>query len=118
MTKTPIIEYFKYFCLTAILLNLSASLFAAEHKTGEIWLDRCARCHGDTGDGNTPLGRKLKVADYRTQEMQQKLTDDYIRKLIIEGKIVGDKAVMPSFKDELSTDDVQELIAYIRKLAK
>lgn len=117
-TKPSLNKYRILISLAVLLPCFSGRLLASDHKVGEIWLDKCSRCHGDTGDGNTPLGKKLKVSNYHVKEVQAKFTDEYLHKIIDEGKIDGDKRVMPSFKDEFSDDEVNKLTAYIRKLAK
>lgn len=106
--------------IVVFLSFIWAGLAAAAEKanTCELWLDSCARCHGDTGRGDTPLGKKLKVRDYSTQQAQADFTDEYLHKMIMDGKIIDGKKVMPSYREELNEKQVAELVAYIRALTK
>lgn len=84
----------------------------------DIWLDECARCHGEAGKGDTPLGRSLHVLDYSSKEAQAKFSDEKIVELISQGKIRNGKKVMPAYRGTLSPAENKALIAYIRSLAK
>ena len=72
--------------------------------------DTCASCHGASGEGSD-LGKALKVPDLRSKTVQD-MTDDDIRKVIASGK-----ANMPAFGSQLSSDDINGLLAVIRSFA-
>jgi mono/diheme cytochrome c family protein len=107
-------------CIGVLVTTLLVSPLAraASTTTAELWLDKCARCHGDTGSGDTPLGKKLKVVDYSSKKAQEVFTDEYLLKLIFEGKTVNNKVVMPGYKDEITAEEANHLVRYIRSLAK
>jgi mono/diheme cytochrome c family protein len=71
----------------------------------------CVACHGEDGSG-TPTGLSLMAPDLRSDQVQ-KLTDDDLKKQVSEGK-----NNMPPFKDTLSADDIQAVVAYVRTFAK
>lgn len=105
--------------LTAILtcaFLAGASLVAADVKAN--WEKHCQKCHGADGKGQTTMGKKLKVLDYTNPEHQKKFTDEEAIKITKEGKKEGDKTLMKAFKDELSDQEIKELVEYIRKFAK
>jgi mono/diheme cytochrome c family protein len=104
--------------LLTTTLVLPSIVRATGSATAELWLDKCARCHGDTGAGDTPLGRKLKVADYSSKKAQEAFTDEYLAKLIVEGKTTNHKIVMPAYNEQITDGEVKNLVGYIRSLAK
>jgi mono/diheme cytochrome c family protein len=71
----------------------------------------CASCHARDGSGKTAVGKSLKAQDLRAQEIQKK-TDAELAGIVREGK-----KNMPAFKT-LTTREVQDLITYIRQLAR
>jgi mono/diheme cytochrome c family protein len=73
---------------------------------------RCAACHGADGSGNTAMGKSMKLRDLRSADVQ-KQTDEELTAIIANGK-----GGMPTFKDKLTGDQIKQLVAYIRELAK
>lgn len=82
----------------------------------ENWDNHCTKCHGDDGKGQTKAGKKLQVKDYTDAAVQQKMKDDEMTKTITEGVFDKGKEKMKAYKDELSADEIKDLIAYIRKM--
>ena len=85
-------------------------------SASDNWDNDCASCHGSDGKGQTKTGKKLKIKDYTDASVQAALKDEDITKAITEG-IKGDngKEKMKSFKDDLSADEVKDLVGFIRK---
>jgi cytochrome c553 len=85
-------------------------------SASDNWDNSCASCHGSDGKGQTKTGKKLKIKDYTDASVQAGLKDDEMAKAITEG-IKGDngKEKMKSFKDDLSADEVKDLVGFIRK---
>jgi cytochrome c6 len=104
---------------TAILTGLflaAGSLSAADVKAN--WEKHCQKCHGADGKGQTTMGKKLKVMDYTDPKMQAKFTDEEAFKVTKEGKKEGDKTLMKAYKEDLSDQEIKDLIGYVRKFAK
>ena len=59
-----------------MITPLSSGAATAE----DTYTETCAICHGADGAGQTARGKKLKLKDLRSPEVQ-KLTDQYIAKL-------------------------------------
>ncbi|MEO6995718.1 MAG: cytochrome c [Lacunisphaera sp.] len=98
-----------------VLLFGTAVSFAA--PATENWENNCTKCHGDDGKGQTKAGKKLQVKDYTDAKVQADMTDDEMIKVITDGaKDKGGKEKMKSFKDDLSADEIKDLVAYIRKM--
>lgn len=107
-------------CFPIIVSALGLALFtpsAFSAPAAENWENHCAKCHGADGKGQTKAGRKLKVKDYTDAAVQAKMTDEEMIKATADG-IVGDdgKEKMKAYKDELSSDEIKELVAYIRAM--
>ena len=112
MYKTKIMKTRIQSLLIAGSLTCIASMaFAGD--AAETWNTSCAGCHGKDGSGNTIMGKKAGVADYRDPKVQAKFTDEEASKIIHDGK-----NKMKSYKDRLTDDQIKGLIAYIRSLKK
>jgi cytochrome c6 len=74
------------------------------------------KCHGADGKGQTKAGKKLDLKDYTSAEVQAKMTDEEIIKAITDG-VTDEKGKerMKAYKDELSADEITDLLAYVRK---
>jgi mono/diheme cytochrome c family protein len=79
----------------------------------EIWEQRCTVCHGADGRGRTKKGRQLKSPDMTRPKWQAHISDEKMARAIANGV---PKRKMPAFKDKLSTEEIQALVAYIRGL--
>jgi mono/diheme cytochrome c family protein len=94
---------------------VSASALAqADKKIERTWKSKCASCHGASGKGDTDKGKELKVVDMTTAAFQAK-KDDELKKAILEGV---EKEKSHSFKSELTPEQVDGLVAYIRSFKK
>ncbi len=102
-------------------LVLSALAFAdVDKKSERSWKAKCASCHGQTGTGDTEKGKQLKVEDMTSAAFQAK-SDDVLKKAIVDGVHTekdGVKQDMPSFKADLTPDQVTALVAYMRTFKK
>ena len=72
----------------------------------------CAPCHGMDGSANTPAGKSTKAKDLRSPAVQKK-TDEELANQIRNGK-----GPMPGFKARFKENEIAELVAFIRALAK
>ena len=92
---------------------LAAPVFAADPQTEKVYLDKCSVCHGEDGAGKTAKGKKLKMKDIRSPEVQ-KMTEAQFADVIIKGKGTD----MDAFEKELGKDMCQKLAAFMKELAK
>lgn len=95
---------------------LGVTLASQAAPASENWENYCQKCHGADGKGQTKSGKKLQLRDYTDAKVQAELKDDEMIKAIADG--VTDKAgkeKMKAYKDELSEQEITELVAYIRK---
>ena len=88
--------------------------------TGEkIFQSRCFVCHGRDGRGSGPASQGLsqKPQDLTDPTWQRSVNDDQIKTVIrAGGAILGKSGAMPPNPD-LSDDDLNSLIGYVRHLA-
>lgn len=89
----------------------------AGQTTAALWADKCAGCHGATGNGKTKYGKKHKIPSFATAKWQSKITDDEILNTITNGVYEHGNKLMPPFKEKLSATQIAELGKYVRTLA-
>jgi cytochrome c553 len=101
--------------LAGVLLAAGATAsFAA--PASENWENHCTKCHGEDGKGQTKVGKKLKLKDYTDAAVQAEMKDEEMTKAIAQGiNDAAGKEKMKAYKDELSADEIKDLVAYIRK---
>lgn len=106
---------------THTTLLLCALAFASGPTLGlaapvaENWENHCTKCHGADGKGQTKAGKKLDLKDYTDAAVQAKMTDADMTKAIAEGIFEKGKERMKAYKEELSADEIKDLVAYVRK---
>ena len=92
----------------------AATLSAGFAQTGveKVYLDKCANCHSKDGSGQTVRGKKLKLRDLRSADVQKQDDAKWIE-LLSKGK--GD---MPAYQKELGDDQIKALVAHLREMGK
>jgi mono/diheme cytochrome c family protein len=81
----------------------------------------CASCHGPTGAGDGPAGQTLqpRPAHHNDGAYMNALSNEHLFKVIKEGGAsVGKSPLMAPWGGALSDDQIRDVIAYIRTLAK
>lgn len=102
--------------LMVLVVMAAPALLADGGKAdaGKVVFDkRCASCHGKMGEGNPAIAKAMKVEFQAlgSKEVQAK-SDDELRKIITEG--TDKKKPVKG----LSEEDLANVIAYLRTLAK
>jgi len=84
----------------------------------KLFTTKCVVCHGDHGAGDGPGAAALnpKPRAFSDATWQASVTDDHIKKTIVEGgAAVGKSAAMPSNPDLAEKgDEVSELVKIVR----
>ena len=92
----------------------------AEQADGQrLFQTRCFVCHGRRGKGDGPSATGLaeKPQDLTDQNWQKNTTDDRIRSVIQGGGIaIGKSGAMPPNPD-LTQEQIQGLVTFVRSLA-
>jgi mono/diheme cytochrome c family protein len=100
----------------AVVCFLSALSFAGTGTTpaaGEnLFKSHCVLCHGTDATGNTTMGKQLKARNLHSAIVQKK-SDAELKHIITDGE-----GNMPPFSAQLSSAQIDELVAYVRQLAK
>jgi cytochrome c553 len=102
--------------ILAGLALVGVTLASQAAPASENWENYCQKCHGADGKGQTKTGRKLNVKDYTDGAVQAEMKDDEMAKVISDGATdKNGKERMKAFKDDLSSDEINDLVAFIRK---
>ena len=94
---------------------LGATLASYAATASDNWENHCQKCHGADGKGQTKIGKKLDVKDYTDPAVQAAMKDEDMIKAIDDGVTKDGKERMKGFKEELSSQETKDLVAYIRK---
>jgi cytochrome c6 len=84
----------------------------ADDKSAATYKAKCATCHGADGKGDTPAGKSTKVRSFADTEVVKASDDD------LAGIIEKGKAKMPGYGKSMKPDEIKDMAAYIRSLAK
>lgn len=100
--------------LLFVFIGLVGCAFAQDNtSSGKVAFgSHCAVCHGVDGKGNTTMGKQLNAPDLNSEAVQKMSSDDM-------AKIVsGGKGSMPAFADQLSSDEIADVVRYVHTLGK
>jgi mono/diheme cytochrome c family protein len=78
----------------------------------DLFVAKCAICHGADGAAKTAMGKNLKIRDFHMPEVQRQ-SDAELTTTITKGK-----GKMPTFEGKLTSEQVSQAVAYIRQLGK
>jgi mono/diheme cytochrome c family protein len=96
--------------LALILLLSLVSAVALADTTADTYKRKCAACHGASGEGDTMLGKNLKIRSLRSPDVQKK-SDEELFNIISKGRYK-----MPAFDHKLSKEQIHDLVRHIRSL--
>lgn len=91
-----------------------AAAFGADTDASQLFLAKCASCHGQDGKGSAKMAKMLKVDVSKldlTCKTAVKATDEGLTKVTSEGL-----KKMPKFQDKLTAVQIEALVKYIRTL--
>jgi cytochrome c551/c552 len=109
-----------FFCYLLSAIGLCVTVGRADSGTSgeKIFQSRCFVCHGRDGRGSGPASQGLaqKPQDLTDPIWQRGVTDDQIKNVIrAGGAIMGKSGAMPPNPD-LSGDELNSLLEYVRHL--
>ncbi len=97
-------------------LVMYLSMVTDADKRGEIvFKTNCILCHGVNGDG---MGRASVLFDPPPTDLTRSDKNDVYKKMIISmgGEAMGRSSVMPIWGMELSESEIDDVVAYLRKI--
>ena len=103
---------FVTFTAIAAGLLLTGADAGAQGDAKDLYLSKCATCHGPDGVAKTAMGRKLKVKDVHATAAS--MSADAMIKIVSDGKGPDMDAYGKQFKPE----QIKALVDYYRSLAK
>ena len=86
---------------------------AAAADAGTIYNRQCVSCHGRDGRGRTRKGRQTKARDMTNASWQDDVSDERLFNSISNGR-----GKMPAFRKKISENDVDALVAYVRRMRR
>jgi len=101
-----------------VFVAISAGCFLVPNLAGQsqsgrdVYLDKCAVCHGEDGAGKTIKGKKVHCKDIRDTIKKDSEAD--MIKVATDGKGVN----MDSYKKQFSPEQIRAAVEYYRSLAK
>jgi cytochrome c6 len=98
--------------MALMALGLMGVPAEAQDGGAALYKTKCAACHGADGKGDTAVGKADKIRDLSSADVQQQSDAD------LTAVITAGKGKMPAYGKSLKPDQVKDLVAYIRSLAK
>jgi mono/diheme cytochrome c family protein len=97
--------------MIAALLALTAPRTASAAVDAKaLFLDNCAKCHGEKGDADTELGARYMAQDFTDPEFKQKFNVEKAKQVITNGV---KETKMKAWKSELSKEQIDALAKYV-----
>jgi mono/diheme cytochrome c family protein len=102
---------------TAALENPLASDASAAERGQKLFLQRCALCHGNNGNGRGPAARgmKPKPLDFSHAARMESVTDGQLYWAIQNG---SPGTPMPAWKSVMTEQEIWETVSFIKTLVK
>lgn len=104
--------FFRHALTLAAMAAMAGLAALAQNDGKDVYVNKCAICHGPDGAGKTARGKKLKVVDVR--ESSKKFSAEEMIKAVQDGK----GANMDSYGKDLSKEQIKAVVDHYRGLAK
>lgn len=84
-------------------------------QTKALFNEKCARCHGEDGRGETRDGKMLDAPNFTDEKWwaEEDKGDEHFVNFITNGK-----DGMPAFGKKLSNEEIKALVSYVRRFKK
>src|SRR4051812_6059272 len=105
-------SYAVQLAVAAALLGFASVPVHAQSAGESLYKTKCAACHGADGKGETAIGKANKLQDLGSGDVQ-KQSDTQLSEIITNGK-----SKMPAYGKSLKPEQIKDLVAYVRAMAK
>ena len=99
-----------YVVIAFASLAISADECLAQSDAQSNYVSKCQACHGATGAGETSTGKFMKVKSFNDSQVTS-MTDAALNNVITNGS-----GKMPAFQNNLSGDQISNLVQYLHQL--
>ena len=82
---------------------------AKAKEAKKLFKQKCSKCHGANGAGETTFGQIVGAADFTDSEWQKRVDDERLVNSITYGR-----GQMPPFGKKLTREQITFLLAYVR----
>lgn len=86
---------------------------AAAADAATIYNGQCVSCHGRDGRGRTRKGRQTRARDMTNPSWQDDVSDERLFNSMSNGR-----GKMPAFRKKISENDIDALVAYVRRMRR
>jgi mono/diheme cytochrome c family protein len=83
------------------------------NRAKQLFTERCVRCHGANGRGQTVVGGMLDIPDFTDKDWWNDIEDERLLESVRNGK-----GGMPKFGKKLSSQQISLLVTYVRRFQK
>jgi mono/diheme cytochrome c family protein len=102
----------------AVIVSAGGSHARDVTRGRELYLRHCAGCHGEDGRGEAKTFRP-SVGNLAVKELMDQTSDEYLFTVIQKGgAAVGKNAAMPAWSTQFRDDDIWDIVAFVRTLAR
>ena len=116
MPKKALAYWKRSLLMSLALIVVAATSAIAAQSAADLYSEKCAACHGDTGKGDGPAGQAMQPPPVPFSTGLKGKSDSWIATVIAKGgPAVGMTPAMPPHPT-LSDDQVKALIQYIKQL--
>jgi mono/diheme cytochrome c family protein len=98
--------------ISAALFLMNSSGAWAQGDVKDLYLNKCATCHGPDGAGKTAMGKKLKIKN--VHDLVGAMSAEAMVKIVTDGK--GQD--MDAYGKQFKPDQIKGLVEYYRSLGK
>ncbi|MFY9620434.1 MAG: cytochrome c [Pyrinomonadaceae bacterium] len=114
-------RFLLFIFIVAAAAGLSLFTVLGARKTNEaavadaatIYNRQCVSCHGRDGRGRTRRGRQTHARDVTAASWQDDVSDERLFNSISNGR-----GKMPAFRKKITENDIDALVAYIRRMRR
>jgi mono/diheme cytochrome c family protein len=78
---------------------------AGDQHPSALFLEYCAKCHGEDGTASTPKGKQLMARDFTDAEWQSSKSDEQLIKQVTAGS-----EDMPAFGKKVTKEQIESLV--------